>query len=513
MLLCFLLLKQEMRGKMEEITLRFEIIRLAVELGDFETIQVQCKKLRSISLDDGLDEIIELLESKNYRQALYEMKRYHDSLEDEFFKEAEQKAIKEVEPKESVESIEASSSINNIKEQESSITPKKIERIEPDEEPDESFNSLYDDTNDDTKDEHVLDLDAILSLGNKTSKAKKEESVKEIEDDFDEDDFGVGSLLNKSKKPKESKKSKESKELEDEEIDIDAILKEATISNETQEDEKPKEVKEDKEKETLPLKKEVLDFSLDEDIDDDIEWDNAPLKREKIDILSSEDDEDDYDNEPMEHYDKDRWTQHSLDENSRNYPPISYIEQKYRNMIHQFAPVEPIEEYPPEVIKMQEKIALDGYREDDIDKLLESYEEYKKRGKKAEAASVLLLAAATESKFAQFLLARELYKGEVIQKDNAESFTQINTLAEQNFPDAICDLAQFYEHGVGIGKDRDMALLLYEEAAEMGVERAKRHYQRLKESQGLKGLIKKFKIGKLPKLSIPKKEKMKDSTL
>jgi hypothetical protein len=182
------------------------------------------------------------------------------------------------------------------------------------------------------------------------------------------------------------------------------------------------------------------------------------------------------------------------------HPPISYISQKFRNMIHQFPPVEREEFVPEEVERMQKKISTEGYTDDEIEAFLKHYLRYKEKGKRAEAAMVLLLAAATESKFAQFLLARELFRGEIIRQDHAEAFTQINTLADQNFAEAICDLGQFYEHGVGIGKDRQMALLLYEEAAEMGVERARRHYERLRNSRGLLGVFKKVS---LPKVSIP----------
>ncbi len=62
---------------MNEITKRFEIIRLAIQLGDFETILVQCEKLPEISADEHLNDIIELLKSRSYRQALYEMRYMH----------------------------------------------------------------------------------------------------------------------------------------------------------------------------------------------------------------------------------------------------------------------------------------------------------------------------------------------------------------------------------------------------------------------------------------------------
>jgi len=82
----------------------------------------------------------------------------------------------------------------------------------------------------------------------------------------------------------------------------------------------------------------------------------------------------------------------------------------------------------------------------------------------------------------------KLFKGEVLQQDYPEAFTQINHLAEEDYPEAICDLGQLYEYGIGIDKNKRHALLLYEEAAEMGVERARRHYERLSSSNPVKAL-------------------------
>ena len=180
---------------------------------------------------------------------------------------------------------------------------------------------------------------------------------------------------------------------------------------------------------------------------------------------------------------------------TQTYPPISYIDQKYRNMANQFPPVDE-EQFSSglcmEAIEMREKISTKGYSEKDIEDFLEHYMRYKKEGELGKSAQIILLAAATESKFAQFLLARELFYGDILQQNYPEAFTQINTLADQNFPEAICDLGQLYEYGVGIGKDKKMALLLYEEAAEMGIERAQRHCERLKGT----GLLGRFKLKK-----------------
>ena len=167
------------------------------------------------------------------------------------------------------------------------------------------------------------------------------------------------------------------------------------------------------------------------------------------------------------------------------YPPMPHIELKFKNMLNQYPPKEYDEIICQEIYPMIDKIAKEEYSEQDIWNLIDEYQRYKEEGNLSCAAQILLLAAGTESQFAQFLLARELFSGEVLQKDHGEAFTQVKKLAEKNFPEAICDLGQFYEYGIGIGKDKKMALLLYEEAAEMGVARAKRHVERLKKSKGL----------------------------
>jgi TPR repeat protein len=85
------------------------------------------------------------------------------------------------------------------------------------------------------------------------------------------------------------------------------------------------------------------------------------------------------------------------------------------------------------------------------------------------------------------MLARALYKGEILQKNLPESFTLINRLAmDDDYPEAICDLAQFYDKGIGIDKDKKKAEELYKEAMELGIKRAIGHYERVrKQNSGL----------------------------
>ena len=66
-------------------------------------------------------------------------------------------------------------------------------------------------------------------------------------------------------------------------------------------------------------------------------------------------------------------------------------------------------------------------------------------------------------------------------------------MAINGYPEAICDLAQLYENGIGIDKDKKKAFELYQDAFELGVERADAHITRMEDaSTGILGKIFKF---------------------
>jgi TPR repeat protein len=78
------------------------------------------------------------------------------------------------------------------------------------------------------------------------------------------------------------------------------------------------------------------------------------------------------------------------------------------------------------------------------------------------------------------MLARALFKGDLFEKNLPESFTLINHLAlDDDYAEAICDLGQLYEYGIGIDKDMVRAEELYKEAMELGIQRATTHYKRV----------------------------------
>ena len=100
-------------------------------------------------------------------------------------------------------------------------------------------------------------------------------------------------------------------------------------------------------------------------------------------------------------------------------------------------------------------------------------------GEKAEATELILVSGATEDRFAKLIFARELYKGELFEQNIPDAFNLIAELADEEYPEALCDLGQFYEHGIGTKKDRKKAKELYQKSMDSGVHRAKKHYDRL----------------------------------
>lgn len=184
-----------------------------------------------------------------------------------------------------------------------------------------------------------------------------------------------------------------------------------------------------------------------------------------------------------------------LEENqpeSTHYHAISYIDQKFQNMTIQYPPVQTSDENFPSVDAWLRKISHEGYSEDEIEEIIGHIEKLR-TGNKAEAAELLLLTSATESKYARFQLARALYGGDLLQKNIPEAFALINALAvNDDYPEAICDLGQFYEYGIGVDKDSTKAKLLYKNAMELGIKRAVEHYKRLNnENEGFFSFLKK----------------------
>jgi len=505
---------------MEEITTRFEIVRLAVKMADHETITVQARKLRDLSLDEDLNEIISLLESRNYRQGLFLMKGYVNSLDDSFFNDTPPtRTAKKPKTKETPQ--ETQNLFNMMQTPAESKTINLDDMLRMTEESAEETVG-YDEpefvpeTYVTQAKEEVQKNEAFLNIHknrveNKTVKPFEEEES-EIQDEINE------TVVEVPHDPLEKQAEPVAPEEDLGETPIDKEVPEETDEHEQSDQQIPEVAIEEVSlqdvdlQEPLPTKK-FIDIHTNEisiiQKDQPHTAESEQLERESRDSTEeiSETVPEDLSSMVKSAVTKVDIPSHTMEDDSedktlalksradytkenRRYPPISYIDQKFRNMRHQFPQVEESDHGIIDEVKiLLKQVSTKGYTDTDIKEAIVFFQQKKAEGQLAEAAQMLLLAAASESKYAQLLLARELFKGEVLKADYPESFTQINRLAEHEYPEAICDLAQLYEYGYGIKKDKKTALLLYEEAAEMGVERAQKHVERLSSKSGILGLF------------------------
>jgi len=164
----------------------------------------------------------------------------------------------------------------------------------------------------------------------------------------------------------------------------------------------------------------------------------------------------------------------------KEYKAMPHILQKFISMKKQYPPIQITYEKFDTAESLLTKIADEGYTEAEIEEMITYIYKLMEKAEYTEASQLLLICAATESKFAQLMLARELYTGSVLTKNIPEAFTLMNTLAVENYPEALCDIAQFYENGIGTTQDSVKAETFYKEAVNVGIQRAKKHYTRLK---------------------------------
>lgn len=165
---------------------------------------------------------------------------------------------------------------------------------------------------------------------------------------------------------------------------------------------------------------------------------------------------------------------------SFGYPPILHLEQKIISMKNLYPAIEQQYAQFPTVEALMHKLIHEYYTEKEIEETLLYAMKLIEQDATLEATQLILVCAATESQFAQFILGRELYKGTLFEKNTNEAFKLIQTLALKDYPEALCDLGQFYEYGIGTNKNKKKAEELYKASMELGIYRAKTHYERIK---------------------------------
>ncbi len=479
----------------KEIQTRLEIIKLATTIGDHDVISLQAGVLKDVN-SSKLDEIISLLVSRNYRQALYLIKNYLSDMGissyDTFEGSEESERVLDIEDMLKMSPL-AKDTIKDYKrsiytDDDLAAFAKNIEKP-INKEPKESIKEH----DEESKSNFIKEIEeeAKENLKAKAVVTKEEEITKEqIEDvssaiddahkDTPLDEISAevlnanskkgsrGKSFLKYKKLREKFAKKDTSAKEDEELKSSSIAKSVLSKVKIKKDDKKSqnssvELANNKANESESKIKEVKEeksLSINESVED-----NKTQKKKEAEIKK--------DSETI-------------------YAPIPHIEQKFRQAFILYPPVKESDMWVEEVVKFLKHISKNSFTERDVKILLDDYYFYLEKQDIAKAAQILLLAASTDSEFAQFILARELFTGKVIVRDLKKSFELMKSLANKFYPDAVCDLAQFYEYGIGVPKDKSVAIKLYEKAFQLGVARATKHINRLKESNSFFSTI--FKI-------------------
>ena len=420
---------------LEQIQNRLEIINLSIKLNDEDTITIQSKHLHNYNTPI-LQEIATLLENKSYKQAKYLMNKFKDeyNLSDMYnFLDDDTEKVLNVDDMLRMSPI-AKETIKEFKK--NSYTKEDLEAF------------AKNITVPTIKEYESIDVDEyiennILNNNEDTKEEEKDEDTKAKD-------------TSKEEKPdtnSDEKKGEEPKEYED--IDGDTPLEDLNKKLSNKKEKRAKVVSTYKTLRSKFAKKENKENINKQENPDNIE------KRE---------------NEEIEH-------------KNGIYPPIAHLTQKYRKMFTLYPPIKESDVWVEDIAKSLKQFSTENYTDEDIETIYNEYKAYLDNGELAKASQFLLLLASTDSNFSKFILARELFKGRVLKRDIEKSYKLMVELANSGYGDAICDLGQFFEYGIGVTENKKKALKLYEKAFELGVNRATKHINRIKENSGL---LKKF---------------------
>jgi hypothetical protein len=436
---------------MNQTKKRLQIINIAISITDIETIQLQMLKLSSLKTDVKLKEIMAGLQAQNYAQTQSLITEYIETPTEEIVQRTSQNDEEVIEEFDLFLTTPESSS-------EEEEDPLELERFITEhnakKEAPADFDNLLKLTADDIMPDNIdLTLSAAeeddffaldASKEDRDANEKVKTDIVPKDDFFDLPETGDSVSLKKEKPPFEA--------------GWDGLLH--TVHKE---EEPPFEVH----REPKP-------------VSDSQPLSEAEKAEKRVQIPESN-------NTPREKEQKEP-SSPSVESTTLNYPKIPYIDQKFKNMLTQYPPLHPAQKEYLSVTNLLIKISNEGYSEKEVEELIVYIGKLKEKDEPEEAAQLLLICGATQSKYAQFMLARELFKGNLLEKNLAEAFTLINRLAmDDDYPEAICDLAQLYENGIGIGKDRNRAEILYQTAMDLGIKRAATHYARHQHTK--KGLL------------------------
>lgn len=409
---------------MNQTKKRLSIINLAISITDIETIQLQISKLRLLHADAKIQDIITVLQEESYAKAQGLITAYIEAPTEE--------VIQRAAPETTTTAISREDQAI-IDEFQLFVTPNVKE---PEQTVDIDINDYYEEdlkiTKQPTPNNSGIDFDSLLNIDPKD--VLVDNITLDISDNFDisnnEDTFFEFDI--KKTKPVT--------------LDTTSIPKDTFFDNEEP---------------TLPeiknVKQEELLFVEEEKTVEK----KTVLKKEEIDTPFPT-------------------LQTKKRKKTSSYNAIPDIAQKLVSLKKQYPPVQKTYEKFTTVEELLNKISKDGYSEREIEETFSYIKQLISKTKYTEATQLLLVCASTESKFGQLMLARELFKGVLLQKNIPEAFELMKALATDDYPEALCDLGQFYENAIGTTENKIKAEKLYKEATKAGIKRAKKHHTRLK---------------------------------
>ncbi|MEA2028401.1 MAG: tetratricopeptide repeat protein [Campylobacterota bacterium] len=478
---------------MEEIIKRLQILKLSIALKDFDSIDLQISRLEKLNVNQQVHNIIALIKNRQFYHALMSINAYpNDLYSSEYYSKvrAEEEAVidefdlfesggKPTEPTvvakaPVVEKIEDETEVlEELKAQEEKVEKEYKEVAKEQETQGVVKNSWF---IEDEEQRKPLEEKTVVKIDDKSEERQVEESLEPQELTQEAEN------LNQEKLELEDETHQDEDTKEDEPTnnynswyEENKIVSQIDTSNPLSytKDYTFDEPKEEREPNTYDH-----NLIMDDDLDDiakdyyrqKLEEDIDKVKYSKEDDTPAEDESFETAEESV-----------GMDEDGF-YKPMQFLDQKFASILNRFPQKESIES-DLDSIKHIVSLFEQPYSEGEVDIALKQLDEFKKNEEYEEAAKILLVVANTESKNAHFRLARELFKGDVLEQNYPEAFIQMNDLALDGYVEAICDLGQFYEYGIGIKKDRKKALSLYQEAHELGLERAKELHDKLENTK------------------------------
>ncbi len=474
---------------MNQTKKRLSIIKIAISITDIETIQLQVLKLGLLRTDEKIQDIIQMLQAENYAQAQGLITTYIEMPTEEILQRSAQKKKQPLTQDEqsTIDEFQLFITPNDNKGNNqinindyvsddlkipSFATNKKKENVEPLKEVPEininDFPSLSPLNSTKKTKTNPIENDAFDSLLNMDANDVLKDNINlDISHTEDDNFFGIPNqspqtIIETSNIPKDTffdleeevsieevpteEKISEKALLEDDFVSEEAVDPFATLNLAPVQDKEP----------------EVSEISIDNREREETSLDISEDTRDKeleIEIVSEEKSEVTF------------------------YKDIPYITQKLESMNKQYHSSHPTTESFTSLSKLLTKISQESFTEEEIEETLAEVKKLTENESYAQAAQLLLVCAATPSSFAQLILARELYKGILLTQNIPQAFILLNTLAMDDYPEALCDLGQFYENGIGSKKDKTRAQELYKHAMDLGIKRAKNHFERLKQSK------------------------------